>query len=301
MAGEWIKMRLDLAEDPAVIAMAAALDVDEDLVVGKLHRLWSWADRQSRDGHATGVTEKWIDRFIRFPGFAATMVAVGWLEIDKAGIRLPNFDRHNGETAKTRALGAKRQQKARASSNAPVTAASRSERDGSVTREEKRREEALDIPPHTEGTIGSPAFDPAPEDAVGAFEGHPPADTAKATEAGLSLVGASLRIRAAGCEDVSASSPHLIQALADGITVQELCDIAAGKGKGKGIAYLVKTARGLRADAAASAGAVPTASGSTRNTQGPSPRLSAEEEKQRKADALAAMERQHKELGYAPH
>jgi hypothetical protein len=142
MAGDWIKMRTDLAEDPAVIAMAAALgDVDEDLIVGKLHRLWAWADSQSRDGHATGVTYVWIDRYLRCPGFAQALSSVGWLLLEDKAVTFPNFDRHNGETAKTRALGAKRKQKQRSNVTENVPDTSRNDRDKTVTREEKRREE----------------------------------------------------------------------------------------------------------------------------------------------------------------
>lgn len=52
MAGDWLKVRLDLRNDPAVIGMAEKLGIDQDTVVGKLIRLWSWFDLQSRDGHA---------------------------------------------------------------------------------------------------------------------------------------------------------------------------------------------------------------------------------------------------------
>lgn len=145
MAGDWIKMRTDLAEDPAVIAVAAALDTDEFAIVGRLHHLWSWFDSQSRDGHAAGVTRGWIDRKTQQPGFAAALEAVGWLVVDDAGASVPNFDRHNGKTAKARALSTIRKQSSRANGHAPVaddvTPASRIQRDKSVTREEKRREE----------------------------------------------------------------------------------------------------------------------------------------------------------------
>lgn len=141
MAGDWIKMRTDLAEDPAVISMAAELGIDDDSVVGKLHRIWSWADRQSRDGHAVGVTGKWVDRYVHCDGFASVMQSVGWLVVDGSGLQFPNFERHNGKSAKQRALGTVRQQAHRSNVTENITQPSRSERDKSVTREEKRRED----------------------------------------------------------------------------------------------------------------------------------------------------------------
>ena len=138
MAGDWIKMRCDLAEDPAVIGIAEALGVDEYLVVGKLHRLWSWADRQSVDGNAIGVTHSWIDRYLRAPGFAAAMLAVGWLVVDDGSVTLPNFERHNGKTAKARADTAKRVAAHRAGCNGKGNGASVT---SPLAREEKRREE----------------------------------------------------------------------------------------------------------------------------------------------------------------
>jgi hypothetical protein len=113
MAGDWIKMRTDLADDPAVIAIAAALELSEDTVVGKLHRLWSWADRHTTDGNAGSVTYMWIDRYISVTGFAEALEEVGWLLNDGATISFPNFDRHNGQSAKARALTMKRVRNAR--------------------------------------------------------------------------------------------------------------------------------------------------------------------------------------------
>jgi hypothetical protein len=144
MAGDWIKMRTGLANDPSVIAMACTLDVGEFEVVGMLHHLWSWADAQSRDGHAAGVTKKWVDRYVHRDGFAESMCAAGWLVIDETGIEFPNFERHNGKPAKDRALAGERQRKKRENVTQTVTDMSRNERDERVTREEKRREENID-------------------------------------------------------------------------------------------------------------------------------------------------------------
>ncbi len=132
MAGDWIKMRHDLGDDPAVITLIAETScVDADHVVGKLHKLWSWADRQSRKGHAPGVTPQWLDTFLGCQGFAKVLKKVGWLRVTDEDIVIPKFDRHMSKSAKNRALAARRK----------VTQRSRTNRDNVVTREEKRREE----------------------------------------------------------------------------------------------------------------------------------------------------------------
>lgn len=137
MAGDWIKMRHDLQDDPAVIAMAATLELDEYAVIGRLHKWWSWLDRQSETGNAVSVTEKWIDRYVGVSGFAQALLSTGWLAGRDGQYDVPNFDRHNGKSAKKRALTAQRVKRLRnADGNADRNAAS-------VTREEKRR----DIPP----------------------------------------------------------------------------------------------------------------------------------------------------------
>jgi len=135
MAGDWLKVRHDLPTDPAVIAIAAALDLSEDEVVGKLLRFWIWGDQQTKDGNAPGVTKTFLDRYLGVTGFAAAMQEAGWLDIGNAGISIPNFERHISESAKTRALTSRRvaRCKAKKGNAATVTKA--------LPREEKRREE----------------------------------------------------------------------------------------------------------------------------------------------------------------
>ncbi|MBU9656088.1 hypothetical protein [Burkholderia cenocepacia] len=79
MSGDWIKMSADLSEDPIVIAIAARLGVDEFGVVGRLHRIWSWADRHLADGLALGITPEWIDQYVRLDGFSNALLETGWL------------------------------------------------------------------------------------------------------------------------------------------------------------------------------------------------------------------------------
>lgn len=175
MAGDWIKMRSDLSEDPAVIAIAGRLGIDTFSVVGRLHRVWSWADAQLRDGYAYGVPMRWIDEYVHLDGFSNALLDVGWLgkienesfpesgnsglldetgnlldreEIEKGfekiekGVFFPKFDRHNGETAKTRAVKTKNKQNERANNGQfALLDGDLLDGDKTATREEKRREE----------------------------------------------------------------------------------------------------------------------------------------------------------------
>ena len=152
MAGDWIKMRCNLDTDPAVFQIAAQLGLDELSVVGRLWKVWAWADQHVSDCHAIGVTDVTLDRISATPGFAAAMRRVGWMEGDADTPALPKFDRHNGQSAKRRALATERQSRKR---HADVTPESRPER-------EQRREEKSNTPIVPKGDDTPPA--PAEED-----------------------------------------------------------------------------------------------------------------------------------------
>ena len=134
MAGDWIKLQKDTFDKPEVLAIATRMDIDPDAVVGKLCRIWAWFDTHTTHGNASCVTFSFVDRYVGVTGFAEQVALVGWLAQDGHDLRLPNFDYHNGETSKTRALGKNRAEKARsnARSNAPCVTKSLPE---------KRREE----------------------------------------------------------------------------------------------------------------------------------------------------------------
>lgn len=142
MAGDWIKVQKDTPDKPEVLAIASRLDIDPDAVVGKLVRIWSWFDTHTIDGNAQSVTFSFVDRLCGVTGFAQKVADVGWLERVGENLRLPNFGYHNGQTAKTRALGKNRAQTFRG--NAVCNAVGNNVRnDASVTKPlpEKRRED----------------------------------------------------------------------------------------------------------------------------------------------------------------
>lgn len=96
-------------EKPEVLAITASMGWDDpDLTVGKLFRLWRWFDQHTTDGNAMRVTSSLLDRVIGVTGFVQAVADAGWLTVNEDGISLSNFDRHNGDTAKNRALTAKR-------------------------------------------------------------------------------------------------------------------------------------------------------------------------------------------------
>lgn len=108
MAGDWIKWIKGLTRKPEVLAISEALSMDRRAVASRCMEVWEWWDENSPYGSARGVTLAFLDELVGAPGFASAMADEHWLVESRDGMMLPNFDRHNGEPAKTRALGQKR-------------------------------------------------------------------------------------------------------------------------------------------------------------------------------------------------
>lgn len=114
MAGDWIKVEHVTPDKPEIDLLANILRIEHDAVVGKLLRLWIWADQQTVDGTALTITDTFLDRLTFCPGFATALRRVGWLKGRDGRLSLHNFDRHNGQSAKQRAQTAKRVARSRA-------------------------------------------------------------------------------------------------------------------------------------------------------------------------------------------
>ena len=125
MASDWIKIRIDLHDDPSVISVSHATSLDVFSIVGRLTKLWGWVSAQTIDGHAHGVTKKWLDRYLDCDGFSDALENAGWLISDTNGISIPNFDHHNSQSDKARALASNRQAKKRGGDLENVTLVSR--------------------------------------------------------------------------------------------------------------------------------------------------------------------------------
>ena len=118
MAGDWIKVECATPDKPEIAAVAELTGLDHDAVLGKLVRLWIWADQQTTDGNAPQATRGLLDRIAFHPGFTEAMEKVGWIQWEGNNAVFPHFDRHNGQSAKRRAASQKRVAKHRNSGNA---------------------------------------------------------------------------------------------------------------------------------------------------------------------------------------
>lgn len=133
MAGDWIKVRLDLPRDPSVVRLANTLQLPDTTIIGALVKMWSWWSEQTENGHADVTLMSWIDEYVGVNGWCEALKQVGWLASEKGDLIVPNFERHLSKSAKERALASVRKARSR----------SRVSHDSNVTKTglEKRRED----------------------------------------------------------------------------------------------------------------------------------------------------------------
>jgi hypothetical protein len=165
MAGDWIKWSKGLPNKPEVVRLAGALGLSRAEVVVRLMAFWEWCDDNIPEdaicdnGSAfvtlsphDGDNVAFVDALVGTPKFADSLALVNWIRFRDGRVELPNFGRHNGETAKTRARNAKNQKRKRQQGGeappipppsppnvSPQMSPPRG--DKSVTRGEERREE----------------------------------------------------------------------------------------------------------------------------------------------------------------
>lgn len=113
MAGDWIKMRCNLWDDPRVARLCDLTDSGEAAIVGGLYWLWASADQHSEDGMMPGLTARSIDRKTGIPGLGDALAAVGWVEFEDDGALIVRFEEHNGKSAKRRCSESVRKMSAR--------------------------------------------------------------------------------------------------------------------------------------------------------------------------------------------
>lgn len=138
----WLKIETTTPRKPEVFRIAGALNISPREAFGLCFDFWAWMDEISMDGsNAIGVTKSLLDRYLGVTGAADAIEKAGWLVTTEGGVSIPNGSRHNGETAKHRALAAKRQAGFKHKTEVGNTSTVTKITPVTLPREEKNREE----------------------------------------------------------------------------------------------------------------------------------------------------------------
>lgn len=149
MAGDWIKMRVNLVTHPKVLRAAefliqqpeylewsdlsfsmpgypppsaeelrrernAAVRVTRYVTVTSLMRVWGHANEHAKGELVEFVSRDDVDEIAGVPGFSAALEHVGWADfLPQGGVRFPGFSEHNTSADERKTGGAERQKKYR--------------------------------------------------------------------------------------------------------------------------------------------------------------------------------------------
>ena len=135
MAGDWIKFEVATVSKPEVALAAEVLGVSRREALGIFLDFWCWLDANASTEVVPHVSRQSLETSLHCVGLAAILELIGWAKFDdKARIMtVANYHKHNGKSAKTRALEQKKKAKQRAEKRPDVVP--------DLSRLEKRREE----------------------------------------------------------------------------------------------------------------------------------------------------------------
>lgn len=111
MAGDWIKVEKCTPDKPEIGFISRACDVTPEQAFAAFFRLWAYLDEQTADGEVKFLSPEDCDRIGKLPGLGNALssdLGCGWVTFHQAGASIVNWDRHNGNNAKKRALSNRR-------------------------------------------------------------------------------------------------------------------------------------------------------------------------------------------------
>jgi len=118
MAGHWIHWEKGLVRKPEVLRIARGLGCTPQHAAACCMLVWEWADDVTENGLIPGVTAVDVSFAAGVEGIGQAMLEAGWLVETGDAVVLPNWDRHNSEPAKRRAMNALRMRVTRAEARA---------------------------------------------------------------------------------------------------------------------------------------------------------------------------------------
>ena len=109
----WIKIGVDTPGKPAIVRLANDCGVSRGDAFLAFFRLYSWLDEQTADGTLYADHAE-VDAVARLDGLAASLERSGWLTFYPDGrMTVTNWQEHNGQSAKRRAMNARYQTECR--------------------------------------------------------------------------------------------------------------------------------------------------------------------------------------------
>ena len=116
MAGDWLKVEKATPDKPEIGHIARSCGISVELAFTAWFRLWCYLDTVTADGQVRFLTPDDVDRVTRQPGLGNALSSdqgCGWITFHAGGATITNWDRHNGESAKQRAMATDRKRKQR--------------------------------------------------------------------------------------------------------------------------------------------------------------------------------------------
>ncbi len=112
---DWIKVEKGTPDKTEILHIARVCGVSANEAFGAWFRLWAWFDGETGDGHLRFLRKEDCDAKAGLAGIGEALAAVGWIEFGDGGAVVINWDRHNGDSAKKRAMATLRKQRERTS------------------------------------------------------------------------------------------------------------------------------------------------------------------------------------------
>ncbi len=113
MAGLWIEWEKGLVRKPEVMRISRILSCTPQHAAACCMQVWEWAEDVTTTGFIPDIDAEAVSFAAAVPGIGEAMLEVGWLSENNHGVNFSNWDRHNGEPAKKRALDALRKRQKR--------------------------------------------------------------------------------------------------------------------------------------------------------------------------------------------
>jgi hypothetical protein len=106
MAEDWIKVEKATPTKPELLVIARICNCTHAEAFLAWFRFYSWADSQTADGFVRFLSACDADKIGTLVGFGDALQRTGWVQFTDDGCRILKWEKHNGRSAKRRALDA---------------------------------------------------------------------------------------------------------------------------------------------------------------------------------------------------